>query len=252
MNPVSLHDLPEEIKRHIEDESLNVVEKLRASSISFILIGGWAARAIGGVDHDRYTFDVDGVLGSNSDFDAIAVILSDEGMEVTKFHWGQTYSRRLKLPLNLTQKLSGEQRDLVSKSKIKLELSTSRIYSADSKYFFDFRMDESRELEINTRSGRSVRAAVALPQYVVASKLGISDWKNIYDVGVLHKKTTVGELVQVIDSSDNWKELVRRKIVRFKQEAEGKIQGTAYTLLNVRGLNKGYVEFLAELQKRLT
>ena len=113
-------------------------------------------------------------------------------------------------------------------------------------------MDESRELEINTRSGRSVRAAVALPQYVVASKLGISDWKNIYDVGVLHKKTTVGELVQVIDSSDNWKELVRRKIVRFKQEAEGKIQGTAYTLLNVRGLNKGYVEFLAELQKRLT
>jgi predicted RNA-binding protein with EMAP domain len=70
--------------------------------------------------------------------------------------------------------------------------------------------------------------------------------------GVLHKKTAVGELVQVIESSDNWKELVRRKIVRFKQEAEGKIQGTAYTLLNVRGLNKGYVEFLAELQKRLT
>lgn len=144
MSPVSLHDLPEEIKRHIENESLNVVEKLRASSISFILIGGWAARAIGGADHDRYTFDVDGVLGSNSDFDAIAVILSDEGMEVTKFDWGQTYSRRLKLPLNLTQKLSGEQRDLVSKSKIKLELSTSRIYSADSKYFFDFRMDKSR------------------------------------------------------------------------------------------------------------
>jgi hypothetical protein len=100
MSPVSLHDLPEEIKRHIEDESLNVVEKLRASSISFILIGGWAARAIGGADHDRYTFDVDGVLGSNSDFDAIAVILSDEGMEVTKFDWGQTYSRGLKLPLN--------------------------------------------------------------------------------------------------------------------------------------------------------
>lgn len=69
---------------------------------------------------------------------------------------------------------------------------------------------------------------------------------------MLHKKTTVDELVQVIESSDNWKELVRRKIVRFKQEAEGKIQGTAYTLLNVRGLNKGYVEFLAELQKRLT
>jgi hypothetical protein len=252
MSPMSLHDLPEEIKRHIEDESLNVVEKLRASSIPFILIGGWASRAIGGADHDRYTFDVDGVLGSKSDFDTIAVILSDEGMEVTKFDWGQTYSRRLKLPLNLNQNLSGEQRDLVSKSKIKLELSTSRIYSADGKYFFEFRMDKSRELEINTRSGRSIRAAVALPQYVIASKLGISDWKNIYDVGVLHKKITVGELVQVIESSDNWKELVRRKIVRFKQEAEGKIQGTAYTLLNVRGLNKGYVEFLVELQKRLT
>jgi len=252
MNPVSLHDLPEEIKRHIEDESLNVVEKLQASSISFILIGGWAARAIAGADHDRYTFDVDGVLGSNSDFDTIAVILSDEGMEVTKFDWGQTYSKRLKLPLNLTQKLDHEQRDLVSKTKIKLELSTSRIYSADSRHFFEFRMDKSRELEINAKSGRSVRATVALPQYVIGSKLGISDWKNIYDVGLLHKKTTVDDLAQVIESSDDWKGLARRKIVRFKQEAEGKIQGTTYTLLAVKGLNKGYVEFLTELQKRLT
>jgi len=252
MNPVSLHDLPEEIKRHIEDESLNVVEKLRASSISFILIGGWAARAIAGADHDRYTFDVDGVLGSNSDFERIAEILGDEGMEATRFDWGQTYSKRLKLPPNLTQKLDDEQKDLVSRTKIKLELSTSRIYSADSKHFFEFRMDKTREMEINARSGRSVRATVALPQYVIASKLGISDWKNIYDVGLLYKKTTVDDLVQVIESSDDWRGLVRRKIVRFKQEAEGKIQGTAHTLLAVKGLNKGYVEFLTELQKRLT
>lgn len=251
MSQGSLHSLPEQVKRYIEDESLNVLEKLRASSLSFLLIGGWAARAIGGIDHDRYTFDVDGVVRSNSDFDKIAGILIYERMGIAKFDWGRTYFKRLELPNNLTERLDEAQANVVMKSKIKLEFSTPRIYTVDGRYFFEFRMDKSKELEIKSKSGRSVHATVALPQYVIASKLGISDWRNIYDVGVLRKKTAVNELVQAIESSDNWKELVRRKIVRFRQEAEGKTQGTAYALLSAKGLNKGYAEFLAELQKRL-
>jgi hypothetical protein len=249
----SLHALPDAVKQAIEDESLRIVDKIRRSSIAFVLIGGWAARAIVGPEHDRYTFDVDGVVASKSRFSELENLLKDEGLKASPSAWGCIFVKRLELPERLLERLNKNQTAFVSeKCQIKLEFSTPRIYTLDGKYFFEFPMDGYQEKRIPSRGGRASRANVALPEYIVASKLGTSDWKNIYDVGVLCRFAKIQDVVSIIRACDSWSELVLRKIVRFRQEAEGKMNGTAYTLLKAKNLDRGYAEYLKNLQSQLT
>ncbi len=253
MSIQGLHALPEVLKQYIEDESLNVVEKIRSSSIPFLLIGGWAVRAIVGSDHDRYTFDVDGVVGSKDAFGKIANVLKADGLEPSTSDWGCVFQRKLKLPPDLLKRVDDKQSAFVSeKCKIKLEFSTPRIYTADEKHFFEFKMNKWQELDVTSKSGRVSRAEVALTEYVMASKLGISDWKNVYDVGVLSRITRVETVAEVIRGCDRWNELVLRKVVRFRQEAEGKLPGIAYALLKAQNLDVPYVNYLKELQHLLS
>lgn len=253
MSIESLHALPDAVKQCIEDESLRMVENIRSSSVPFLLIGGWAARAIVGSEHDRYTFDVDGIVDSKDSFAKIAEILKDEGLKPSLSDWGCTFVKKLKLAPDLLKMLDKKQTAFVSeKCKIKLEFSTPRIYTADGRHFFEFKMNKWQEWEIRSRSGHVSRANVALAEYVVASKLGVSDWKNVYDVGVLSRFAKVESVAEVIKSCDKWNELVLRKVVRFRQEAEGKTRGTAYALLKAKNLDIQYVNYLKELQNRLS
>ena len=253
MTAENLHALPDAIKQRIEDESLRVVQKIRSSSIAFVLIGGWAARAIAGRGHDRYTFDVDGVVDSKSTFSELEDLLKEEGLKPSVSDWGCAFIKKLELPQQLLEKLHKNQADFVSeKCQIKLEFSTPRIYTIDKKHFFEFPMNKYEERQIISRGSRTSRVNVALPEYIVASKLGVSDWKNIYDVGVLCGFAKLDRVVDVIRTCDNWSELVRRKIVRFRQEAEGKTNGTAYTLLKAKNLDRTYAEYLGKMQTLLT
>jgi hypothetical protein len=248
----SLRALPEAVKQRIEDQSLRVVDKIWSSSIAFVLIGGWAVRAIAGPEHDRYTFDVDGVVDSQSRYSELEELLREEGVKPSFSAWGCIFIKKLELPEDLLQKLDKHQAAFVSeKCQIKLEFSTPRIYTSDGKHFFEFPMDKYQDRQILSRGSFAGHAHVALPEYIVASKLGISDWKNIYDVGVLCRFARQEKVVKVIRTCDSWGELVRRKIVRFRQEAEGKMKGTAYTLLKAKNLDRGYAEYLKELQTQL-
>lgn len=253
MSIQGLYALPDAVKQYIEDESLTVVEKIRSSSIPFLLIGGWAARAIVGPEHDRYTFDVDGVVGSKDAFGKIADVLKDDGLEPSTSDWGCIFQKKLELPPDLLKRVDEKHSAFISeKCKIKLEFSTPRIYTVDEKHFFEFRMNKWQALDVTSKSGRVIHADVALTEYVIASKLGISDWKNVYDVGVLSRLTRVDSVAEVIRSCDRWNELVLRKVVRFRQEAEGKPPGIAYALLKAKNLDVSYPIYLKELQHLLS
>jgi hypothetical protein len=53
---MNLEELPEPIKKDIEDQSLSILEHIKDD---IIVIGGWAVRALTGDKNGRYTLDIE-------------------------------------------------------------------------------------------------------------------------------------------------------------------------------------------------
>ena len=55
---MNLEEFPDEVKKDIEDLSLELLKEINEH---VIVIGGWAVRALIGDEQKRYTLDIDGV-----------------------------------------------------------------------------------------------------------------------------------------------------------------------------------------------
>ena len=230
------YELSSELKDELENESMEMLRLLQ--DIDLVVIGGWAVRGILSQEHARHTFDVDGVATEDA-LNQVYSRLQEHGFRPEIKDWGVKFWKKFR-----PNEIEG--------IEIRLEMSLPRIMMADGKHYFEFNLKEVLDdVHILSRCGKSLRIRVPKPEYLVANKLGYADWKNIYDVGMLQSRVDIEKVVGIILSTDNWKEVVLRKISRFKNDIRDQ-RRISYPLLVASGVDlQRYSLFLTEISNSL-
>ena len=87
---MNLEELSDLVKKDIEDQSLEILEKIAGR---IVVIGGWGARAHLGGRHHRYTLDVDGVTAENT-LQELQKEFADKGFSETSVDWGIKFFKK--------------------------------------------------------------------------------------------------------------------------------------------------------------
>ncbi len=207
---MSIEDLPVEIRDDIEDQSLALLEGLAAD---LIVIGGWGVRAYLGTGHRRHTLDVDSVMDEGALPD-LARRLEEMGLHVERAGWGirsrVKYSPRVEVP--------DAARSAVDGVELRVEVSGPRIQELRTHHFFEFSLTEYLERSV-AYHGQPRELVIRVPpkEHLAAVKLGLPvDFKNNLDATLLLRTCDLREVARVIRASDEWREMVLRRLPKLK------------------------------------
>ena len=207
---MNLELLPEDLKKDIEDQSLQILEGI---CDRILVIGGWGVRAHLGEGHHRYTLDIDGV----TDEDTLKELDHDfrsGGFEAANFDWGIKFSKGY-VPLKVIQ---DHLKDIVDKLEIRIEISPPKIKEHDTHHFFEFDLTNFNMKEISYHNKpQSVLVRVPPIEAMAAVKLGLPvDYKNNHDSAMLLVKCKIEEVIKVIRNNNDWSSLVLRRMSKLK------------------------------------
>ncbi len=211
---MNVQQLPTDIKEDIEDSSLDLLSEIVDR---MVLIGGWAVRAHLGEDHGRFTLDVDGIA-DESDLEHIRERLSYLGLKEVRTDWGlkfwSRYIPRAHVPHQFLK--------VLEPVEMRVEISGPITKDVDSHHYFEFSLTEYDRKEIAYhRNDASLEVRVPPIDTMAAVKLGLPvDFKNNHDVVGLLQVCDVDEVVKVILGTDDWREMVLRRLPKLM----GKIQ----------------------------
>jgi len=211
---MNIEGLPAKIKEDVEDRSLEIAERLAGS---IVIIGGWACRALLGERHKRYTLDVNGFCGPR-DLENVAEVLKSMGFSVARMEWGCICTLPYSLPAELGAeiKINARTLDALRDVAIRIEISGPKMKEKRTHHFFEFEFNEVMEKRIvyHNRKG-SVRIMVPKMEWMTANKLGLpTDYKNVFDGCLLLLESDVGKVAEVINSVDDWSEMVKSRMPR--------------------------------------
>ncbi len=206
---MNIQELPIEVKEDIEDSSLDLLAEI---ADHIMLIGGWAVRSHLGDAHGRFTLDVDGVA-SEGDRAIIRDRMVGLGMEEVETDWGVKFWSRYTPHVPIPQGLTA----IVELVEMKVEVSGPVTKDMDSHHYFKFSLEEFDERVIRYH-GRDEALGVRVPPIdtMAAVKLGLPvDFKNNHDVVGLLRVCDVDRVVQVILDTDDWREMVLRRLPKL-------------------------------------
>ena len=121
-----IEQLPKQIKDDIEDQSLDILQKIQKY---IVVIGGWAVRsyAAKSVEHARYTLDVDAVAAEENLKKVHYILSKENAMIPKKTDWGIKYFKSYHPSSNSSYKPT-----LLKDLQIRIEISPPRIYEIDT------------------------------------------------------------------------------------------------------------------------
>ena len=207
---MNLESMSEAVKEDIEDQSLEILEKI-ASRI--LVIGGWGARAHLGEGHHRYTLDVDGVTDEET-LGELQELLTSMGFNEDSVEWGIIFFKKYVPGVDVP----GGMEALIDGMELRIEISPPRIQEHDTHHYFEFSLTEFEILEIPYHSkGESVKVQAPPLEHMTAVKLGLPvDYKHNHDAAMLLRKSDVDKVIQTIKSNDDWASLVLRRMPKLK------------------------------------
>ena len=219
---MNLESLSRDVKDDIEDQSLEILEKI-ASRI--VVIGGWGVRAHLGEGHHRYTLDVDGVTDERT-LGELRGLFNSMGFDEKSVEWGikfvKKYVPRVEIPEGMDA--------LVDEIELRIEISPPRIREHDTHHYFEFSLTYFETLEIPYHSkDESVKVQVPPLEHMTAVKLGLPvDYKHNHDAAMLLRNSDVDKVIQTIKSNDDWASLVLRRMPKLKGRLKqpGRIENT--------------------------
>jgi len=242
---MNLEQLPQPVKEDIEDQSLEILEKI-ASKI--VVIGGWGVRAHLGERHHRYTLDVDGVTDEGT-LGELQEQFTSMGFNEEAVEWGikffKKYEPRVKIP--------DELKELVREVELRIEISPPRIKEHETHHYLEFSLTDHVVQEIPYHGkGGSVKVQVPPLEGMTAVKLGLPvDYKHNHDAAMLLRISDVDKVIQTIKSNDDWASLVLRRMPKLKGRISqpGRIENT---LALAAGLDiKEHVRTLERIEEGL-
>ncbi|MFO7618181.1 MAG: hypothetical protein R6W91_00730 [Thermoplasmata archaeon] len=207
---MNLEQLPKQVREDIEDQSLEVLEKI-ASKI--VVIGGWGVRAHLGEGHGRYTLDVDGVT-DNANLAELRGLFATMGFKEEKVEWGIKFFKRYEPDVEVPEEL----KDLVAEVELRMEISPPRIKEYETHHYFEFSLTEYviKNIPYHRRDG-SVKVRVPPLEDMTAVKLGLPvDYKHNHDAAMLLRASDVEKVIHSIKSNDDWASLVMRRMPKLK------------------------------------
>ncbi len=242
---MNIEELSEPVKKDIEDQSLEVLEKI-ASRI--VVIGGWGVRAHLGESHHRYTLDVDGVTDEGT-LGELRELFFSMGFDEKPVEWGikffKKYVPRVDIPAGFEA--------LVNEVELRMEISPPRIQEHDTQHYFEFSLTDFDILEIPYHNkDKSVKVRVPPIEHMTAVKLGLPvDYKHNHDAAMLLRKSDIDKVVQAIKSNDDWANLVMRRMPKLKRRIaqSGRIENT---LAIAAGLDIGqHIKTLEQIEQQI-
>ncbi len=216
---MNIEELSIPIKQDIEDQSLEILEKI-ASNI--IVIGGWAVRAHLGEEHHRYTLDVDGVTDERT-LQNLRKLFESSEFEERPVEWGVKFFKRY-IPRIETDD------DIESRVELRIELSHPRIKERNTHHYFEFSLTDFEEIYIPYHNiDKQVKVRVPPLEHMTAVKLGMPvDYKHNHDAAMLLRNSDIDKVIQVIKSNDDWQDIVLRRMPKLKGRITqpGRIENT--------------------------
>ena len=242
---MNLEEFPKDVKEDIEDQGLEILEKINDK---LIIIGGWGVRAHLGDGHHRSTLDVDGVTDEKALQD-IKEILSKMDLEIGDAEWGCRFYRQYKPRVKVPE----ESNKAISEVQLRIDISEPRIKEHDTHHYFEFSLDDYDMKHISYHCvTRKVYVKVPRIEHMAAVKLGLPvDYKNNHDAAMLLRKCDIAKVIQIILDNDDWANLVLRRMPKLKGRISqaGRIENT---LAVTAGLNiKAHIQKLIQIEKAL-
>ena len=242
---MNLEEFPVPIKKDIEDQSLSILEHI---TDDFIVIGGWAVRALTGDKHGRYTLDIDCVTEKKS-MKKIESILESLGMEKRKSDWGVQFYQHYKPQVKVPEEIRKE----IEKIELRIEISDPKIKESQTHHYFEFSLTEFIEREIQYHMKKEkVKVHVPPAEHMATVKLGLPvDYKNNFDAQVLLEICNVEKVVKIIKSNDDWGEMVIRRIPKLVGRLSDKDRLEHILAIN-NGINiKEHIKIMKYIKNKL-
>lgn len=242
---MNLETLPEDIKKDIEDQSLQILEGI---CDKILVIGGWCVRAHLGKSHHRYTLDIDGVADKDTIHDLNKGFQS-EGFKTEDFEWGIKFSKKYIPQVVVLDHL----KDLVDKLEVRIEISLPKIKEQDTHHYFEFELTNFILKEISYHNKpESVLVRVPSIEAMAAVKLGLPvDYKNNHDSAMLLAECDIDKVIKTICTNNDWSSLVLRRMPKLKGRITEK--GSIENMLALAsGLDiKEHIKRLEHIERKL-
>ncbi len=243
---MTLEELPEAVKKDIEDQSLEILEHIKDN---IIVIGGWGVRAHLGGGHHRYTLDVDGVT-SETKLQEIKKVLETIDLEENPVEWGIQFYKQYVPTVDVPEK----SKIVVDELQLRIEISPPRIKEHDTHHYFEYRLTkyDNREIPYHNKD-KNVEINVPPIEHMAAVKLGLPvDYKNNHDAAMLLQKSDIDRVIQAIQENDDWYQMVLRRMPKLKGRIRQK-GNLANILATAAGLNiKEHIKKLEYIENRLS
>jgi hypothetical protein len=244
---VNIEQLPQQIREDVEDQSLDILQQIQQH---IVVIGGWAVRSYTAHPrkYARYTLDIDAVAAPG-DINTVHEILIKKGFaSLEERDWGIQFYK----PYQPHFKISCDPavfKDL----QIRIEISPPRIHEIDAQHYFEFDLSKTTQKTVVSHGKhQSIQPTVPEIEYLTANKLGLpADYKNRYDAAVLLLNSDLQKTLEIIQKTDNWKEMVLRRLPRFigRTKDQGDI---AYLLLRRADIDvQNYLDTLFSIKQKL-
>ncbi|UCG70786.1 MAG: hypothetical protein JSV09_07255 [Thermoplasmata archaeon] len=243
---MNLEELPEKVKRDIEDQSLSILEIIKDD---IIVIGGWAVRALAGEKHARYTLDIDGVVAEKK-LPRIKMKLEKLGLEYRDSDWGLQFYQKYRPEIKITDK---DVRKKVNQLELRIELTGPRIKEFQTYHYFEFSLRDyvTRKIPFHNKDSE---VEVKVPPVVsnTAVKLGLPvDYKNNFDSAILLAICDVDKVIIAIKSNDDWNEMVLRRLPKQKGRVKDPGRLENLLLINAKIDIREYIRKLEYIEYNL-
>lgn len=242
---MNLESLSETVKKDIEDQSLEILEKI-ASRV--VVIGGWGVRAHLGGGHHRHTLDVDGVTDEGI-LDELRGLFNSMGFDEKPVEWGIKFFKKYVPGVEIPEGMEA----LIDELELRIDISPPRIQEHDTHHYFEFSLTdfETKEIQYHNEE-KSVKVRVPPLEHMTAVKLGLPvGYKHNHDAAMLLQKSDIDKVIQVIKSNDDWASLVLRRMPKLKGRIKqpGRIENT---LAIAAGLDvRRHIKALELIEERL-
>jgi hypothetical protein len=244
---VNIEQLPQQIREDVEDQSLDILQQIQQH---IVVIGGWAVRSYTAhpLKYARYTLDIDAVAAPG-DINTVHEILIKKGfVSLEERDWGIQFYK----PYQPHLKISCDPA-LFKDLQIRIEISPPRIHEIDTQHYFEFDLSKTTQKTVVSHGKHQcIQPTVPEIEYLTANKLGLpADYKNRYDAAVLLLSSDLQKTLEIIQKTDNWKEMVLRRLPRFIGRTKDK-GDIAYLLLRRADIDvQNYLDKLFSIKQKL-
>ncbi|MDI6640446.1 MAG: hypothetical protein QMD78_06460 [Methanocellales archaeon] len=246
---MNIEELPIAILKDVEDRSLQIIKHIKDD---IVIIGGWAVRAWGKEKYGRYTLDIDGITGQNK-LESVKDKLESLGMKGKDSDWGIEFTAKYRPSEKLHAGLDEDAKRFVENLELRIEISPPKMQELATHHYFEFDLEEVVELSVKSHGDMppfNIRVPSLEP--LTANKLGLpADYKNRFDVGILLPLCDMDKLMRIIKRTNDWAELVYRRIPKTIGRTRDESDLAHLLLINANIDLKSFFRALEKLQREL-